>query len=183
MEFSRQESWSCCHFLLQDIFPTQGSNVRLFSLLQQQVDSIGLVLHGVFPGGSASKESTCNVGDLGSIPGLGRSPGEGNGYPLQYSGLENSMECIIHGVAELGVTEPFSLAPPGKPSEGRVNVKRDSGLDQWYNAMLSFGKSEEKQNMVILLMQPPGVLKLKLHVLPSSSASAPRGFHGAHISS
>ena len=104
--------------------------MRLFSLLQQQVDSIGLVLHGVFPGGSASKESTCNVGDLGSIPGLRRSPGEGNGYPLQYSGLENSMECIIHGVAELGVTEPFSLAPPGKPSEGRVNVKRDSGLDQ-----------------------------------------------------
>jgi len=43
-----------------------------------------------FPDGSAGKESACNVGDLGSIPGLGRSPGEGNGYPLQYSGLENS---------------------------------------------------------------------------------------------
>ena len=42
-----------------------------------------------FPGGSAGKESACNVGDLGSIPGLGRSPGEGNGYPLRYSGLEN----------------------------------------------------------------------------------------------
>ena len=41
-----------------------------------------------FPGGSAGKESACNVGDLGSIPGLGRSPGEGNGYPLQYSGLK-----------------------------------------------------------------------------------------------
>ena len=40
-----------------------------------------------FPGGSAGKESACNVGDLGSIPGLGRSPGEGKGYPLQYSGL------------------------------------------------------------------------------------------------
>ena len=47
-----------------------------------------------FPGGSAGKESTCNEGDLGSIPGLGRSPGEGNGYLLQYSGLENSMNCI-----------------------------------------------------------------------------------------
>ena len=46
-----------------------------------------------FPGGSAGKESTYNAGDLGSIPGLGRSPGEGNGYPLQYSGLENSMDC------------------------------------------------------------------------------------------
>ena len=42
----------------------------------------------------------CNAGDLGSIPGLGRSPGEGKGYPLQYSGLENSMDCIVHGVAK-----------------------------------------------------------------------------------
>ena len=53
-----------------------------------------------FPGGSAGKESTCNVGDAGSIPGLGRSPGEGKGYPLQYSGLENSMDCVVHGVAK-----------------------------------------------------------------------------------
>ena len=44
-----------------------------------------------FSCGSAGKESACNAGDLGSIPGLGRSPGEGKGYPLQYSGLENSM--------------------------------------------------------------------------------------------
>ena len=53
-----------------------------------------------FPCGSAGKESACNVGDLGSTPGLGRSPGEGKGYPLQYSGLENSMDCIVHGVAK-----------------------------------------------------------------------------------
>jgi len=53
-----------------------------------------------FPCGSAGKESTCNAGDLGSIPGLGRSPGEGKGYPLQYSGLENSMDCIVHGVTK-----------------------------------------------------------------------------------
>jgi len=51
-----------------------------------------------FPGGSAGKESACYVGDLGSIPGLGRSPGEGTSYPLQYSGLENSMGSIVHGV-------------------------------------------------------------------------------------
>ena len=51
-----------------------------------------------FPDSSVGKESTCNVGDLGSIPGLGRSPGEGN--PLQYSGLENSIDCIVHGVAK-----------------------------------------------------------------------------------
>jgi len=53
-----------------------------------------------FPGGSAGKESTCNAGDLGSIPGLGRSPGEGKGYPLQYSGLENSTDCIVYGVTK-----------------------------------------------------------------------------------
>ena len=53
-------------------------------------------------GGSAGKESTCNAGDLGLIPGLGRSPGEWKGYSLQYSGLENSMDCIVHGVQTVG---------------------------------------------------------------------------------
>ena len=53
-----------------------------------------------FPCGSAGKESAGNTGDLGSIPGLGRSLGEWNGYPLQYSGLENSMDCIAHGVTK-----------------------------------------------------------------------------------
>ena len=47
-----------------------------------------------FPDSSVDKESTCNAGDLGSIPGLGRCPGEGEGYPLQYFGMENSMDCI-----------------------------------------------------------------------------------------
>ena len=53
-----------------------------------------------FPGGSAGKESACNVGDLGSILGLGRSPGEGKGYPLQYFGLENPMDYIVHSVTK-----------------------------------------------------------------------------------
>ena len=58
-----------------------------------------------FPGGSVGKESACNARDLGSIPGLGRSPEEGNGYPLQYSGLENSTDkgawqATDHGVAK-----------------------------------------------------------------------------------
>ena len=48
-----------------------------------------------FPCGSAGKESACNAGDLGSISGLGRYPEEGKGYPLQYSALENSMDCIV----------------------------------------------------------------------------------------
>ena len=58
-----------------------------------------------FPGGSDGKESAHNAGDLGLIPGLGRPPGEGKGYPLQYSGLENSMDCVVHGVTESDMTE------------------------------------------------------------------------------
>ena len=53
-----------------------------------------------FPGGSAGKESTCNAGDLGLITVVGRSPGEGNSSPLQDSGLDDSMDCIVHGVAK-----------------------------------------------------------------------------------
>ena len=53
-----------------------------------------------FLGGSAGKECACNVGDLGSVPGLGRSPGEGNSYPLQFSGLENSIDYTVHGVTK-----------------------------------------------------------------------------------
>ena len=58
-----------------------------------------------FPGGSGGKESICNVGDLSLIPGLGRSPGEGNSYPLQYFSVENSMDreawqATLHGVAK-----------------------------------------------------------------------------------
>ena len=75
-----------------------------------QVDSLSVELPGNptiyktyymdFPGNSAGKESTCNEGDLGLIPGLGRSPGEEKGYPLQYSSLENSMDCTVHGLSK-----------------------------------------------------------------------------------
>ena len=54
-----------------------------------------------FPDGSDSKESACSAGDLGSIPGSGRSLGGGNGLPLLYSGLENSMDCLVHGVTKM----------------------------------------------------------------------------------
>ena len=68
-----------------------------------------------FPNGSAGKESTCNMGDLGLIPGLGRAPGEGNGYPLQYFGLENFMDCmeswrIPRGHKESDMTKQLSLS-------------------------------------------------------------------------
>ena len=59
-----------------------------------------LILYMGFPCGSAGKESACNAGDLGSIPGLGRSPEEGKGYPLQHSALENPMDYIVHGVTK-----------------------------------------------------------------------------------
>ena len=76
--------------------------VRRFS--HTQIYSLNIVpLHIEFQdflGGSAGEESACNAGDLGSIPGLGRSPGKGNSYPLQYSGLENSMDCIVHKVTK-----------------------------------------------------------------------------------
>ena len=64
-----------------------------------------------FPFGSAGKESTCSVGDLGLIPGLGRSPGEGKGYPIQCSGLVNSIDFTVHeGRKELDKTEQLSLS-------------------------------------------------------------------------
>ena len=58
--------------------------------------------YGIFwvPDSSVGKESNCNAGDSGLIPGSGRSPGEEKDHPLQYSGLENSMDCIVHGVAK-----------------------------------------------------------------------------------
>ena len=74
-------------------------------LPEESVKSMHLLDTSGFPLDSAGKESACNAGDLGSIPGLGRSPREGNGSPLQYSGLENSMDCIVHGVTESDVTE------------------------------------------------------------------------------
>ena len=72
-----------------------------------------------FPGGSDGKESACNVGDLGSIPGLGRSPGEGKGYPLQYSCLENPhgqrslVGCSLWGHTESDMTERLSTQHSG----------------------------------------------------------------------
>ena len=68
--------------------------------------------HSLLPSslGGSDKESTCNVGDLDLIAGLGRSPGEGNSYPLQYSGLEYSLDCVVHGrCKESDTTEQSSL--------------------------------------------------------------------------
>ena len=66
----------------------------LGEIMKEWIDKLG------FPDSSVGKESSCNGGDRGAIPGSGRSPGEGIGYPLQYSGLENSMDCIVYGVTK-----------------------------------------------------------------------------------
>ena len=110
--------------LLQGIFPAQELNLCLLHCRQilyqlsyqgtrDQIanihwgrDRLPIPVFLGFPCGSAGKESTCNEGDLGLIPGLGRSPGEGKGYQLQYSGLENFMACIVHGVTK-GQTRLF----------------------------------------------------------------------------
>jgi len=98
-----------CHFLLQGIFPTQGSNPGLLYctqiLYRLSYKGSPYSFPGGFPGGSEVTASACNVGDLGSVLGSGRSPGEGNGNPLQYSCLENPMDrgawCVtVHGVAK-----------------------------------------------------------------------------------
>ena len=86
------------HFLPQGIFLTQGLNPHHLSLLYWQANSC-------FSSGSEGKESAYNAGHPGSSPGLGRSPGEGKGSPLQYSCLENFMERGVwkatdHGVAK-----------------------------------------------------------------------------------
>ena len=76
-------------------FPVALKMFYVFLSLNEKVDQLfGLLC------GSESKESACIVGDQCSIPGLGRSPGEGNGYTLQDSGLENSMDCKVHEVAK-----------------------------------------------------------------------------------
>ena len=59
-----------------------------------------MIIVSIFPDSSVGKEAACYAGDPGSIPGLGRSPGEVIRYPIQYSGLENSMDCIVHGVSK-----------------------------------------------------------------------------------
>ena len=85
-----QHSWAS---LLVQLSDYRNKGEKAFS--NHQVECLNSI-----PCGSSGKESACNAGDVGLILGLGRSPGEGNSYPLQYFGLENFMDCIIHGVAK-----------------------------------------------------------------------------------
>ena len=98
-----------------------------------------------FPCGSAGKESACNVGDLGAIPGLGRPPGEGKGHPLQYFGLENSMDCVVHRVtkswiwlSDFHIVIPYLLCLPGLVSYVvRIKVCRRCGFScSWPHSLM-----------------------------------------------
>ena len=107
LQYSGQENSMDCR--------SPGKGIGYSLQYSVQVNFMDCIVHGVakserrdrlstpafvdFPCGSAGKGSACNVVDLGSIPGLGRYTGEGKGYPLQYSGLENSMDYIVHGVS------------------------------------------------------------------------------------
>ena len=99
MEWRGKEPSLHINFLLSQsrktIFPELSNRLSLSVHRQSWV--MYPYLRG-FSGGSAGKESACNERDPSSVPGLGRPPGEGTGYPLQYSGLENSIDCIVHGV-------------------------------------------------------------------------------------
>ena len=79
--------------------PKSGDYLRDINNSQPSLHLGGALKLG-FPCGSAGKEFACNTGDLHSNPGLGRSLGEGKGYPLQYSGLKNSMDYTVHGIAK-----------------------------------------------------------------------------------
>ena len=116
ISFSRVSSWP------RD--PTQVSCIagRFFAteppgLLAQLVNHLG-------PNSSAGKESACNAGDPGSVPRLGRSPGEGKGYPLQYSGLQNSMDSVVHRFAESWTwLSDFHFSHLGNPATKAVDYE------------------------------------------------------------
>ena len=113
-----------------------GKSWLLISLSSAR--TLHLFSKGSFSGGSANKEPACNTGDSSLIPGLGRSPGKGNGYPLQHSGLESSMGSTVHGVAK-GRTwlsdfhfYPASLAMPSSITHTRLAPL----LTQWLSHTL-----------------------------------------------
>ena len=109
-----------------------------------------------FPCGSAGKESSCNTRDMGSVPGLGRSPGERKGYPLQYSGLENSMDCIGHRVTKSWILQYYCLENPinGMKRQNSVTPKDEiprsvdaqyATGDEWRNNSRKNEEIEPKQ--------------------------------------
>ena len=102
---------------------------RLRKLYAVHEELLGGLYELGFPCGSAGKESACNVGDLSSIPGLGKSPGGGNGYPLQYSDLENSMDSVVHAVAK------------SRPQLSQFHLHQASLVTQWVKSLSAMKKT------------------------------------------
>ena len=129
-----------------------------------------------FPCDSAGKESACNAGDLGSILGSGRSPGEEKGYPLQYSGLENSTDSIVHGVAKSltrlsdfhfhpnhdgGISESFGASVPESDGHWMLIAFPASG-SLWGLDHHACTPVQDPTLSVGLLLSPPHLLNLSL---------------------
>ena len=90
-------------FFISSWFSTGRLHVSRDLSISSRLPNLFIVIfYEGFPDSSVGKETSCNAGDPGSIPELGRSPGEGIGYPLKYSGLENSMDCVVHGSQRAG---------------------------------------------------------------------------------
>ena len=115
-----------------------GSSVQVV-LKQWEVKGLDKILtrsHQGFPSGSEGKESACHAGDLGSVPGSGRSSGEGNVYPLQYSFLENSMNwrvlrATFHGVSELDTTEQLTHSLHFSTGKALASHNSRKSKDKW----------------------------------------------------
>ena len=108
-----------------------------------------------FPCGLAGKEFACNAGDLGSIPGLGRSPGEGKGYPLRYSGLENFMDAIVHEVAksrtrlsDFPFTFHFHALEKEMAIHSSIFAWRIPGTGAWWAAV--YGVAQSRTRLTLL---------------------------------
>ena len=115
-------------------WPRWGRNINL---------AITLGVPKSFSCGSAGKESACNAGDLGLIPGLRRSPGEEKGYSLQYSGLENSMDCIVHEVSknQKWLSDFHLGVPKGMALVGVCTLFRDFLRgNYWFGLIYNWGK-------------------------------------------
>ena len=127
-----------------------------------------------FPCGSAGKESSCNAGDLSSIPGLERSTGEGKGYPLQYSGLESPMDSIVHGILQARILEWVAFSTPGDFSNPGIELRSPTLLA---DSLPPEPQGKPKNNGVssLFLLQgifltqesPPGSPALQVHSLPT----------------
>ena len=133
-----------------------------------------------FLGGSAGEESACNVGDLDSTPGLGRSPGEGNSYLLQYSGLENSVDSVVQGVTKSQTRLSNVHFQPSRNKTVSLSIwfyiKSDFERTHEATFCLLFSFSDEKNEFILMFYMKLGVVPPSVHV---SSGNQP-GLRRSH---